>query len=272
MSEGKSRGPQKESGEKFTFQLRRHFLTGILVMTPAAVAAWILYNLLAWIDGLLWDYIRFGWVRPGGIPGVGLITVVLLIVLVGVLVNNYVGRRFYGMWDRLMARIPLFNKIYLAVQQIGESLLSRETTVFQAVGLIQYPRKGIWCLVFLTEKPGDEVTEAAGGEALRSVFLPTTPNPTSGFLLMLPEKDIRRLSMTVEEGLKMVISGGAYVPGRGVSLSPHAFPARPPGRRSWWRRLLGQKPAETTVVTDDAQPREAASGDASSGAAPAKGS
>jgi hypothetical protein len=157
------------------------------------------------------------------------------------------------------------------VQQIGESLLSRETTVFQAVGLIQYPRKGIYCLVFLTETPGEEVTEASGGEPLRSVFLPTTPNPTSGFLLMLPEKDIHRLSMTVEEGLKMVISGGAYVPGRGISLPPHASPLRPGGRRSWWRRLLGQKPAGPVPVSGKARSEKAASDDASGEAATAKG-
>ena len=199
--------------DRFLGQLRRHFLTGIIVMTPAALAGWILYKLLAWVDGLLWSQIRFGWVRPEGIPGAGLVTVVLLILLVGILVNNYVGRRFYQFGDRVLTRIPLFNKIYMAIKQIAESLLSRETTVFRAVGLIEYPRKGLWCIVFLTEVPGKEILEATG-PGMRSVFLPTTPNPTSGFLLMVPEKDITRLAMTVEEGLKMVISGGAYVPGR----------------------------------------------------------
>jgi uncharacterized membrane protein len=253
---GKKKKPEKGSGRVST-QLRRHFLTGILVVTPAAVAGWVLYNLLAWIDGLLWDYVRFGWVRPGGIPGVGLITVVLLILLVGVLVNNYVGRRFYGAWDRLLGRIPLFNKIYLAVKQIGESLLSRDATVFKAVGLIEYPRKGIFCLVFVTEVPGPEVTEAAG-ENLRSVFLPTTPNPTSGFLLMLPDKDIKRLPMSVEEGLKMVISGGAYVPGRGISWGPDVTPVRLRGRPSWWRRLVGAKsPGEVAVEPEQIQNQKA---------------
>jgi uncharacterized membrane protein len=221
-------------------RLRRHFLTGVLVVTPTVVAAWILYRLLAWVDGLLWEYIRFGWIRPGGIPGAGLLIVVVVIILVGVLVNNYVGRRFYGTWDGLLTRIPLFNKIYTAVKQIGESLLSRETSVFRAVGMIEYPRKGIWCLVFLTEIPGSEINRAAG-EELRSVFLPTTPNPTSGFLLMLPDRDIRRLSMSVEEGLKMVISGGAYVPGRGPSWAPEP---RPRGDRSWWRLWRRKRPAE----------------------------
>lgn len=214
MTEDSEQKPEEtRRWDRFIGQLRRHFLTGILVVTPAALAGWILYKLLAWMDGLLWSQIRGGWVRPEGIPGVGLVTVVLLILLVGVVVNNYIGRRFYQVGDRLLTRIPLFNKIYLAIKQIAESLLSRETTVFRAVGLIQYPRPGLWCIVFLTEVPGKEILDAIG-DPVRSVFLPTTPNPTSGFLLMVPEKDIVRLSMTVEDGLKMVISGGAFVPGR----------------------------------------------------------
>lgn len=220
-------------------RLRRHFLTGILVLTPAVTAAWILYKLLAWVDGLLWAKVRLGWIRPGGIPGVGLVTVVILTLAVGLLVNNYVGRRFYRLWDSLLTRIPLFNKIYLAIKQIAESLLSRETTVFRAVGLIEYPRKGIWSLVFLTETPNQEILEASRND-LRSVFLPTTPNPTSGFLLMVPEKDIHRLAMSVEEGLKSVISGGAYVPGRGFAMEAEGLRHSPRG--GWWRRARLRPP------------------------------
>jgi uncharacterized membrane protein len=211
-------------------RVRRHFLTGILVVTPAAVAAWVLYQLLAWVDGLLWDYARLGWVRPGGIPGVGLVTVVLLVFLVGFFVNQYIGRRFYRIWDSLLSRIPLFNKIYMAVKQIGDALFSSDTRVFRAVGLIEYPRPGVWSIVFLTEKPPAAFASAVG-EDLRSVFLPTSPNPTSGFLLMVPERDIHRLQITVEEGIKMVISGGAYVPGRGLAAE---VPVEPP---PLWRRI-----------------------------------
>jgi uncharacterized membrane protein len=238
--------------ERIGLRLRRHFLTGILVVTPAAVAGWVLYRLLAWVDGLLWDYVRLGWVRPGGIPGVGLITVLLLVLLVGVLVNNYVGRRFYQIWDKLLTRIPLFNKIYVAVKQIGEALLTSDTTVFRAVGLIEYPRKGLWSLVFVTETPGREILDASG-EQLRSVFLPTTPNPTSGYLLMVPERDLRRLSISVEEGLKMVISGGAYVPGREIAPAARRV-KRNPG--SWWRRALGRGRAEIPPPPSQTPPPE----------------
>jgi uncharacterized membrane protein len=219
--------------------LRRHFLTGLLVVTPTGVAAWVLYGLFSWVDGLLWEYVRFGWVRPGGIPGVGAVTVLGLVVIIGLLVNNYLGRRIYYLWESVVIRIPLFNKIYMAVKQIGEALLSSDKTVFRAVGLIEYPRPGLWVLVFVTEHPGAEI-QAAAGEPVRSVFLPTTPNPTSGFLLMVPEKDIRILKLSVEDGLKMVVSGGAYVPGL-PGAGDLAFPITlrtgrtGKARRRWWR-------------------------------------
>jgi uncharacterized membrane protein len=227
-----TRPPREPIGRR----ARRHFLTGILVVTPAAVAAWVLYQLLSWVDGLLWDYVRFGWVRPGGIPGVGLVTVVLLVFLVGFFVNQYIGRRFYQLWDSLLSRIPLFNKIYTAVKQIGDALFSNDTRVFRAVGMIEYPRPGVWSVVFLTEKP-PAAFSAATGEDLRSVFLPTSPNPTSGYLLMVPERDIQRIQITVEEGIKMVISGGAYVPGRGLS----DVPVQPP---PIWRRIWDKRGAK----------------------------
>jgi uncharacterized membrane protein len=238
-------GPERTAGrspEKVRTRLRRHFLTGVLVVTPAAVAAWVLYRLLAWVDGLLWDDIRFGWVRPGGIPGVGLITVVLLVLFVGVVVNNFVGRKFYRSWDHLLTRIPLFNKIYVAVKEIAEALLSSNRSVFRAVGLIEYPRKGLWCLVFLTEAPGEEIQDTVG-RPVRSVFLPTTPNPTSGYLLMVPEDEIVRLNMTVEDGLKMVISGGAFVPEEARGLGSRILPELPPASgRGWWnRRPFGRR-------------------------------
>lgn len=206
-----NRMPDLWGREPLAARLRRHFLTGILVVTPMAVAAWVLYQLLSWVDTLLWAQIRFGWVRPGGIPGVGLVTVVALVLLTGLIVNNYLGRRLFAMWDSLLTRIPLFNKIYVAVKQIGEALLSSDRTVFRSVGLIEYPRSGVWSIVFLTESPGEEIQARLGG-GMRSVFLPTTPNPTTGFFIILPEKDITHLEMSVEDGLKMVISGGAVVP------------------------------------------------------------
>jgi len=107
----------------------------------------------------------------------------------------------------------VFDKMYVAFKQIGEALLSRDSAVFREVGLIEFPHPGLWAIVFLAEKPGPEIESQAGAN-LRCVFLPHTPNPTTGFLLMLPEDKIRRLDLSVEKGIKMVISGGAYVPGR----------------------------------------------------------
>ena len=193
-----------------TTNIRRNFITGLLVVTPSVVAAWVLYRLFVFVDGLLWERVRFGWLREGGIPGVGAVTVLALVLLVGIMVNNYLGSRFYGFWESLAVRIPLFNKIYVAVKQIGEALFSSERNVFRAVGLIEYPRREVWCLAFITGQPPQEIAGLTGRK-LRSVFVPTTPNPTSGFWLMLPEEDIKPVPISVEEGLKMVISGGAYV-------------------------------------------------------------
>jgi len=233
--------------------LRRHFLTGLLVVTPTVVAGWVLYRLFVFVDNLLWDYIRFGWIKPGGIPGVGAVAVLALVFLIGVIVNNYLGRRIYNFWESLVIRIPLFNKIYIAVKQIGEALLSRDKNVFRAVGLIEYPRHGLYSLVFITEAAPAEIQDITG-QPLRSVFLPTTPNPTSGFLLMVPESQITILGLSVEEGLKMVISGGAYVPDVVALEDAQRAPAR---RRRW--RLLGRRsdvqgPAVAAEPVDDDAP------------------
>ncbi len=222
----------------------------MLVVVPAAVAAWVLYRLFYWVDTLLWEDIRFGWVRPGGIPGVGIIAVTLAVLLIGLLVNNYLGRRLYSVYDRFLTRIPLFNKIYTALKQIGEALFASERTVFRAVGMIEYPRRGLWSLVFITESPNEEM-HAIAGERLRSVFLPTTPNPTSGFLLMVPEKDLTALAISVEEGLKMVISGGAIVPGEAGGMAPVLRPRR--RRRGWLARLFGGGDESAVIEIEDPQ-------------------
>jgi len=255
---------KKKSGwrKEFTRNLNRNFLTGLLVATPTVVAAWVLYSLFIWVDGILWEDIRFGWLREGGIPGVGAVTVLLLVVLIGIMVNNYLGRRFYGLWESLVVRIPLFNKIYLAVKQIGESLLAGDRTVFRAVGLIEYPRRGIWCLVFVTERPGEEIREQAKTD-LRSVFLPTTPNPTSGFLLMLPEEDIHFLSMTVEDGLKMVISGGAFVPSTVEAVKAEDENRR--GFRFWRRRPRDDDSESEAADTGETQQEEPSPGESKPG-------
>jgi uncharacterized membrane protein len=212
---GGSHGEDPSQTGSLGSRIRRHFLTGVLVVTPALVAGWVLYKFFKWVDGLLWSYLRFGWVHQGGIPGAGLVLVSLFVLLVGLLVNNYIGRRFYGYLDGLLARIPLFNKIYVAIKQMGDALLSGKNRVFRAVALVEFPRPGAWAVVFLTEAPGRPFTDVAG-ENLRCVFLPTTPNPTTGFLLMVPERNVHRLPITVEEGIKLVISGGAYIPVTGV--------------------------------------------------------
>ena len=175
-------------------------------------------------------------------------------ILVALMVNNYIGRIIYGFYDCVLFNNTLFNKIYTALKQIGEALFSADRTVFRAVAMIEYPRRGMWSLVFMTEVPGDEM-HAVAGERLRSVFLPTTPNPTSGFLLMVPEKDLYPLRLTVEEGLKMVISGGAIVPGElAQTMEEPDRVKRRKARRSWFR--FGRK-ARPEPASEESPPAPA---------------
>ncbi len=190
-------------------RFRRAFLTGILVVTPLAVTIWILASLFEKVDGLLGALI----IRVLGqrIPGLGFLLLVVLIVVIGVFARNYIGGKFIRWGNLLLFKIPLFNKIYIALKQIFEVFLGERKTLFQRVVMFQYPRPGIYSIGFVTS-PGEGEVQVKTGRRLTHVFLPTTPNPTSGFLLFVPEEDTTPLEMSVEEAIKLVISGGAVIP------------------------------------------------------------
>jgi uncharacterized membrane protein len=212
----------KYIGVKF----RKAFFTGILVITPLAVTIWILANLFEKVDGLLGELI----IRVLGrrIPGLGVLLLVILVIVVGVFARNYIGGKLIRWGNLLLFKIPLFNKIYIALKQIFEVFLGERNTIFQRVVLFQYPRLGIYSIGFVTSKGGGEV-QANVDRKLLHIFLPTTPNPTSGFLLFVPEEDTIALEMSVEEGIKLVISGGAVIPeyvegkSQPVEISGHSF-------------------------------------------------
>ena len=150
------------------------------------------------------------------IPGIGFITLVLLVILTGMLTRNLIGKKLIEFGDRIMARIPIFNRIYTAVQQISQAFLTKKGTVFRKAVLVEYPRKGVYAIGFLTSESRGEVQERTETE-MCNVFLPTTPNPTSGFLLLIPKNEITPLDMTIEEALKLVISGGTVVPDKALN-------------------------------------------------------
>jgi uncharacterized membrane protein len=193
----------------FGRKIRRSFVAGLLVVTPLAISLWILYNLFVKVDGVLGALISRVYGRH--IPGLGFLLLVFLIIMTGALARNYVGRKLIHWGNLILFRIPLFNKIYIALKQILEVFLGERRAVFQRVVLFQYPRKGIYSLGFVTAEGKGEV-QVKTDQDVSNVFLPTTPNPTSGFLLFIPEKDLIPLEMSVEEGIKLVISGGAVTP------------------------------------------------------------
>ncbi|MDD9912479.1 MAG: DUF502 domain-containing protein [Alphaproteobacteria bacterium] len=196
-------------------KLRSYAFAGILVIAPAAITIAILYQFVTWLDSLLTGFIPYQY-RPEtfigvSIPGTGLIAGVLLVVIIGMLARNFFGRWLVGLGERIMHSIPGVGNIYGAVKQIVETVTSRNTDAFREVVLVEYPRKGIWAIAFVTGKTKGQVQKITDDE-LVNVFVPTTPNPTSGFLLFFPRKDLTTLDMTVEQGIKMVISGGIVTP------------------------------------------------------------
>ncbi|EGL54618.1 hypothetical protein MAMP_01419 [Methylophaga aminisulfidivorans MP] len=145
------------------------------------------------------------------IPGLGVLLAVVLVLATGMIVANLLGRRLVNAWESLLSRIPLVRTLYAGIKQILEAVLATDGQSFRRVLLVEYPRKGAWSLAFMTSDQLGEVQEKTRSEVI-SVFIPTTPNPTSGFVLMLPKEDVIELEMSVEQGLKMIISMGVVVP------------------------------------------------------------
>ncbi len=145
------------------------------------------------------------------IPGLGVVLAVVMVLVTGMIMANLLGRRLVVFWESQLARIPLVRTIYSAIKQIMEAVLATDAKSFRKVLLVEYPRKGVWSLAFMTSNDLGEVQDKTIANVI-SVFIPTTPNPTSGFVLMVPESDVIELDMSVEEGLKMIISMGVVVP------------------------------------------------------------
>lgn len=212
MSELASLKPKGGIGK----QIRAYFFTGLLVLVPLVLTGYIIWNLFLAIDGILREIVytfileQFG-IRFVQIPGIGFITLILLIILTGVLARNYFGRKLVDLGDQFVGRIPLINRVYNAIKQISHAFLSSKREVFKKAVLFEYPRKGIYSIGFYTQDTRGSVQDAIETDMV-SIFLPTTPNPTSGFLLFVPKTDIIELDLTIEEALKLVISGGAIVP------------------------------------------------------------
>jgi len=194
--------------------LRKYLIAGLLVWLPLAATVVIIKLLIDLLNKAIllfppeWQpETLFGI----SIPGFGIIIGVLILILTGVFAANLFGRKLVGFWEAILGRIPLVRTIYSSVKQVLETLFSSNSESFRRVVLIEYPRKGIWSLGFQTNEALSAARESSGKE-LVSVFVPTTPNPTSGFIIMLPAEDITQLDISVEDGFKFIISMGVIVP------------------------------------------------------------
>ena len=196
-------------------RLRAYFFAGILVTAPIGITLYLTWLIIDFIDGQVTPLIPARYnpetYLPFGVPGLGLIVAVIFLTLVGALTAGLVGRWLIRLFDRLMQRMPVVRNIHSALKQILETVLAQQSKAFRQVVLIEYPRRGMWALGFITGDTVGEVQHLTEDDVV-NVFLPTTPNPTSGFLLFVPRSEVFVLSMTVEEGIKMVVSGGLVTP------------------------------------------------------------
>lgn len=194
--------------------IKRYFITGLLIWVPLAITAWVLSLIASVADQslrLLPESVRPHYLLGFDIPGAGIVLTLLIILTTGLLAANFIGQRLVGWWEKLLARIPVVNSIYHSVKQVSDTLFSSSGHAFRKALLIQYPHAGSWTIAFLTGTPGGDVVNHLNGDYV-SVYVPTTPNPTSGFFLMLPRSEVVELDMNVDEALKYIISMGVVAP------------------------------------------------------------
>lgn len=199
-------------------RLRNYFLTGFIVCAPLAITAYLAWSFVGWVDSWVKPYIPFRYnpdnYLPFAVPGFGLIIALLLITLVGFLTANFIGRAIVNYGEFLLERMPLVRGIYRALKQIFETILSNKSEMFSKVGLVEYPRKGVWSLVFVAGEKDTEINAKLDkdGDPLIGVFMPCTPNPTTGFLMYVYKSEIVMLDMTIEDGAKLIVSAGLVAP------------------------------------------------------------
>jgi uncharacterized membrane protein len=194
--------------------LRKYFITGLLILVPLAITLWVIQSVIGLMDQSLL-LLPVGW-RPESltghsIPGLGTILTLMIIFVTGLLAQNFIGSYLFSRWEALVNRIPIVSPIYSSVKQVSDTLFSSDGNAFRTAVLVEYPRKGTWTIAFVTGTPSQEVQQHLKGDFV-SIYVPTTPNPTSGFFLMVPKTDIIELNMTVDVALKHIVSMGVVVP------------------------------------------------------------
>lgn len=199
-------------------RLRNYFITGFVVTAPVLITLYLVWNFIGFVDGVIAGLIPGDYRLPFDVPGVGLLIVVVALTFVGAFTANFLGRWIVHTGDRIVDRLPIIRSVYGTLKKIFQTVLDQSSRSFREVVLVEYPRKGIWAVGFVTGDTLGEIQESIAGDTV-NVFVPTTPNPTSGYLVFLRRRDLIALHMTVEEGVKLVISGGIMAP---ADSSPEA--------------------------------------------------
>lgn len=194
--------------------IKRYFITGLLIWVPLVITGWVLSLIVSTLDQslrLLPANVHPERLFGFSIPGAGAVLTLAMIFLTGLLAANFIGQKLVTWWERLLARIPVVNSVYNSVKQVSDTLFSPNGNAFRKALLVQYPHQGSWTIAFQTGQPGGDIINHLDGSHV-SVYVPTTPNPTSGFFLMMRSADVIELDMTVDEALKYIISMGVVAP------------------------------------------------------------
>ncbi|ASM72420.1 MULTISPECIES: DUF502 domain-containing protein [Roseobacteraceae] len=208
-------------------RLRASFLTGLVVIAPVGLTIWLIWSVVGWIDGMVLPFVPrayhpdrmiqdfFGLARDSqiNVRGIGVIIFLIFTIIIGWMAKGLIGRSILRFGESLVERTPVVRSIYSGIKQISETVFAQSERSFEKACLVEYPRRGIWAIGFVSTTAKGEITRRAGNQGdLMSIFLPTTPNPTSGFLLFFPAEDVIELDMTVEDAAKLVISAGLVYP------------------------------------------------------------
>lgn len=199
----------------FAARIRAYFFAGILVTAPIAITVYLSWLVVSFVDNRITPLIPARYnpetYLPFALPGLGLVILFAVLTLIGAFAAGWIGRTIMRLYEAILARMPVVRNLYSAIKQIVETILAQQSTAFRQAVLVEYPRRGLWAIAFITGRTEGEVQNLTEEETI-NIFVPTTPNPTSGFLLFVPRKDLVPLSMTVEEAIKMIISGGIVTP------------------------------------------------------------
>ncbi|CAN5905643.1 DUF502 domain-containing protein [soil metagenome] len=201
--------------------IRKWLLSGLLVIVPLVITLGVLNWIIGTLDQTLWllpdDWQK--WLFDHKVRGLGVLLTLAILLVVGAVASNFVGKRLLGWGDAVVRRIPVVRSIYSSVKQVSDTLFSENGNAFRTAVLVQWPREGVWTIAFVTGTPGAEVLGHMGGGEYLGVYVPTTPNPTGGYFVMLKRSDCIELKMSVDDALKYIVSMGVVVPGGPAAMA-----------------------------------------------------